>query len=497
MTSFHELLSTRDVPVVEHAPAARSWVAFSWLRSFAAAAAQTVLTIAVLFGLLATVPAAFGQVTTTVMSDSMEPGLRAGDVVVVRPMTAKQVKVGQVVLVDDPDVTGRLRLHRLVSLQNGRMVLKGDANRTNDGTPVARDDLIGAGWLRVPWIGLPVFWLRSGELLPLGLAVVALLAVAGIAASDRDRGGDGGGQGNAGRTRRRTRTALLAARVRRLLGSRSARTAGGLSLVLVLAVAASTMHPQAAAAFNSVTSSPGNSVGTGTFDCPSRPIAAASTVFYYSYMPVTGTAEPDVANGSTTYQGTLNNATRVSGNCSGNASPYVTVGAGSDSFVATNALGTAPTSFSIQVWFKAVWNTGVLASLGTTKTATPSGPGDKQIYFTSNGNLAFAMVKGGSLVSCSIPTAPTTGDWHLAVATYQSADSQMSLYLDSSSNSCTISNTSPSTTAGYWRFGSDSPAGGGSNASGPSFNGALDETAVFSGVISASGVDTLFNTVKR
>ena len=487
MTSFHELLSTRDVPVVARAPKRRSWVALAWARSFVAAAAQTVLTIAVLFGLLATVPAAFGQITSTVMSDSMAPGLHAGDVVIVRPMTVKQVKVGQVVLVDDPTIAGRLRLHRLVAVENDRLVLKGDANRSNDGTPVDGHDLHGAGWLRVPWIGLPVFWLRSGDLAPLGLSFLAVLAVAAIAASDRS---DGGGPRGGSRTRRPTRATRLAVRARRILSARSTRTAGALSLVLIIAVAVSTIHPQAAAAFNSVTTSPGNSVGTGSFDCPTRPVAPTSTVLYYSYMTASGATEPDVGGNTTAQPGTLGTgATRVSGNCSGNASPSVSVDSTANGFVASNSAMTAPTNYTISLWFKAVTNTGVLASLGTTKTAAPTGPGDRQIYFTG-GKLSFAMLRPGNpMASCSIATTPTTGVWHLAVATFASTGTLMTLYLDNSTTSCTANDNNVSNSPGYWRFGGDSPL---DTSATNSFAGELDETAVYSGVVSAAGVDTIY-----
>jgi signal peptidase I len=488
MTSFDEMIGTPHVPVVERARRSSvGWVILDWLRSFGAAGAQVLLTIAVLFGLLATVPVAFGQISTTVMSNSMEPGLHAGDVVILRPVTSDRVKIGQVVLVDDPDYPGRLRLHRLMDVRHGDLVLKGDANAAPDSSFVSAHKLHGVGWLRVPWIGLPVLWMRDQTFLPLGLTAVALLLLALLAASDRPD--DGRHRDEPAVAPRGMRRALqrLARLLRRFRRSKVTQSAGTSLLLAGLLVAAPLAHPGAAAAFNGTTTSPTNSIGTGTFDCPSRAIANASTVLYYSYMPASGTAEPDVANGAR--PGTLGSgATRVSGNCSGNASPYVTVDATTNGYVAANSTWTPTSSFSISLWFKTTTNSGVLASLGTTKDASPTGAGDRQIYFTG-GQLSFVMLRPGNPISfCSIPTPPSTNTWHLAVATFDSSFSRLTLYLDGSGTSCTGNDNNVSNSAGYWRFGGDIAL---DTSASNTFSGQLDETAVYNAVVPAAGVDAI------
>jgi signal peptidase I len=491
MTSFDEMIGAPHAPVVERAPhRSLGWVVLDWLRSFGAAGAQVLLTIAVLLGLLATAPVLFGQISTTVMSDSMEPGLHAGDVVILRPTTSNHVKIGQVVLVDDPDNPGRLRLHRLLDLQHGDLVLKGDANAMRDSTPVSANKVHGVGWLRVPWIGLPVLWMRDQLYLPLVLSAVALLLLAWLAASDRQDEEDPRNEPSP--AQRGARRALQHFRrlARRFRRSKAAQS-GGVSLLLAgLLVAAPLSHPGSAAAFSGTTTSPTNSIGTGTFDCPARPVSAAATVLHYSYMTPSGTAEPDAAN-SPGNPGTLGSgATRGVGNCSGNASPYVTVDSTTNGFVAANALLAPPTNFSISLWFKTTTNAGVLASLGTTKTATPTGAGDRQIYFVG-GKLSFAMMRPGNpTASCSIATAPATGSWHLAVATFASTGTLMTLYLDGSATTCTTNDNNVSTSSGYWRFGGDTPL---DSSAANNFGGQLDETAVYNGVISAGGVDTIYS----
>ena len=255
-----------------------------------------------------------------------------------------------------------------------------------------------------------------------------------------------------------------------------------------LLVAAPLSQPGAAAAFSGSTTSPTNSLATGTFDCPTRPVPATSTVLYYSYMPASGTAEPDVANG--TMPGTLGTgATRVSGNCSGNASPYVTVTAAG--YVAANASEPPRnTNFAISFWFKTSVNTGVLASFGSANTTSPAAAGDRQIYFDSSGKLSFVMGRPGNPnAGCTITSAPTTGSWHLATVSFTSGQNY-TLTLDNNAGSCagTVNNIS-TLSQGYWRFGGDTPLDTGASNN---YAGALDETAVYSGGISSAGVSSIF-----
>jgi signal peptidase I len=486
MTSFDEMSGTPHVPVVERAHRSSfGWVVLDWLRSFGAAAAQVVLTVAVLLGLLATAPVAFGQISTTVMSDSMEPGLRSGDVVILRPVTSNHVRLGQVVLVDDPDYPGRLRLHRLLDVRHGDLVLKGDANATPDSSYVSAKRLHGVGWLRVPWIGLPVLWMRDHDYLPLALAALALVLLSWLAAADSQ---DDGRQRDEPTLAQRGARRLLQRSRRLLRRSRAAQSAGASLLMASLLVAAPLAQPGSAAAFNSTTTSPSNSIGTGTFNCPTRPFSGASSVLYYSYMPASGTAEPDVSGASTAQPGTLAaGASRIVGNCSGNASPSVSLNGTTNGFVASNNQVTPNVEFTVTFWFMTATNSGVLASFGTTKTVAPTGSGDRQVYFKGN-QLSFAMQGLSNQVSsCSIGTAPTTNQWHLAVASFAQSG-QMTLWLDNASTSCSTTDSNISLTPGYWRFGADTPlAPGVSN----NYGGQLDETAVYSGPVSAAQISTI------
>ncbi|WP_091111455.1 S24/S26 family peptidase [Geodermatophilus dictyosporus] len=84
------------------------------------------------------VPVAAGRESSVVVSSSMTPTLAVGDVVLARPVADGDLTPGQILLVDDPDHAGRLRLHRLVEVTDGGLVLRGDANARADSTPVDR-----------------------------------------------------------------------------------------------------------------------------------------------------------------------------------------------------------------------------------------------------------------------------------------------------------------------------------------------------------------------
>ncbi|WP_394553350.1 signal peptidase I [Agromyces sp. MMS24-JH15] len=131
---------------------------------------------------LAVLPQAFLLVGTTVMSDSMAPVIRAGDVALSSPIDPADIEEGQVVLFHDPaadsDADARLMFHRVDEVRaDGAFVTKGDANADADSTPVDPSEVVGIGRLLVPLIGLPVVWAADGS----WLGVAAFVAVSALA----------------------------------------------------------------------------------------------------------------------------------------------------------------------------------------------------------------------------------------------------------------------------------------------------------------------------
>ncbi|MFJ4036497.1 S24/S26 family peptidase [Microbacterium sp. NPDC090007] len=182
---------------------------FLLVAGVATARAVVALTLALLCW--AAAPAVLGWSPTTVMTASMTPSIDVGDVVVARPVPHEDLVPGRVVLADDPDRPDRLRLHRVAELRpDGALITKGDANPRADSSALRPDAVRGVGVLCVPWVGLPIVWLRSGALVPLALTV-ALFAACVVLALRRgdddvadDEDGDAGSPAAGGPVRARS-----------------------------------------------------------------------------------------------------------------------------------------------------------------------------------------------------------------------------------------------------------------------------------------------------
>lgn len=121
----------------------------------------TVLTL----GAWATLPVALTSLSATVvMSDSMTPLIRPGDVVLTAPPAPRDVRPGTVLQYDDPGHPSHSMLHRVARItENGTVVTKGDANRVPDARAITREDIDGVGRILVPFAGRPALWLHTGD----------------------------------------------------------------------------------------------------------------------------------------------------------------------------------------------------------------------------------------------------------------------------------------------------------------------------------------------
>ncbi len=134
---------------------------------------------------------------------SMQPGYRAGDLVVVT--RAERYRTGDVVAYREPD-SQELVLHRIVGGDARAFDLKGDNNESIDTATPGADDIIGREVLHVPkvgrWIGSPLAMACIAGLLIGLLSLVALgggsgrrARAAGIDDPAIGRGGMNGGRG--------------------------------------------------------------------------------------------------------------------------------------------------------------------------------------------------------------------------------------------------------------------------------------------------------------
>ena len=105
-----------------------------------------------------------------VLSGSMEPAIKTGSVVIVKP--ASEYSVGDIITFGPVTKTKPPTTHRIVDVevQAGSVVYvtKGDANEDSDGRSVAGKDVLGKILFSVPYFGYVIDFARK----PLGFALI-------------------------------------------------------------------------------------------------------------------------------------------------------------------------------------------------------------------------------------------------------------------------------------------------------------------------------------
>jgi len=122
-----------------------------------------------------------------IVGTSMEPMLHRGDLAVIREEST--YRVGDVVLYEAPELGSNV-LHRIVRVQNGRFVLKGDNNDFLDSEEPTEAQIVGKLWLSAPQVGRVTDWLHKPSHAALLVGLATLLALgggAGIGAARRRR----------------------------------------------------------------------------------------------------------------------------------------------------------------------------------------------------------------------------------------------------------------------------------------------------------------------
>ena len=147
------------------------------MKSIVAQAPTAVVAVVLLLGAwLLLAPADLGGATRYAVVDgaSMEPSLSRCDLVLVR--AGGDPTVGDVVLYRDSEMDVRV-LHRVTDVENGRLVLKGDANDFLDDARPRPSEVIGSYWFSIPRVGSVLLWFAQplhAALLAFGLTLLAL-----------------------------------------------------------------------------------------------------------------------------------------------------------------------------------------------------------------------------------------------------------------------------------------------------------------------------------
>lgn len=141
------------------------------------------LILVVLFGvILGKVVPLTGRQTIIIGGSSMEPAIGVGSAIIVAPVAAADLRVGDVVSLRAGD-DNALFTHRIVEVvdqPDGRWIrTKGDANASPDPTPVHASAVQGRVQLAIPLAGylIALLSIPTGVLFLIGLAATLLAAV--------------------------------------------------------------------------------------------------------------------------------------------------------------------------------------------------------------------------------------------------------------------------------------------------------------------------------
>ena len=129
------------------------------------------------------VPKIGGYCPLIVLTGSMEPQIKSGDLIIVKQIDSSEVQVGDVIAFFDPSGNGSsIVTHRVVELitEDGALAFRtrGDANNTEDRLPVPADNLVGIYRFRIAGAGNIAMFMQTTTGLVVCVFVPLVLLVA-------------------------------------------------------------------------------------------------------------------------------------------------------------------------------------------------------------------------------------------------------------------------------------------------------------------------------
>ena len=113
-----------------------------------------------------------------VITDSMVPVFKKGDIVFVKETDFASVNEGDILTVSFPDSSGYFT-HRVVSVDReaGMFRTKGDANESEDPQPSTAEQIVGKVWYSVPLLGYVSIFISSMNLIKISVILAMVLIV--------------------------------------------------------------------------------------------------------------------------------------------------------------------------------------------------------------------------------------------------------------------------------------------------------------------------------
>lgn len=398
----------------------------TWARLIVTLTSRLVIAVAGGLLLWAVLPAVIGWQPTTVSSGSMSPLINPGDVVAAKPVDADEIKVGQILLVDDPDHPDRLRLHRLIRQEDDGLVLLASlATRRLDDQPAGPEEPVtepaasgGRTRRRRPVPGpLPVPWRRPAFVVGV-LAVVAVVVVGLFVEL----------AGTPSRAAYSATTETTASFERAAPSYREEVLADGPRIFLR-----------------------GDS-GDPTFDS-------------------SGNSTPMISD-RISIRSVNDRPESYSALYMGNPESYLS---------AVKREVPQPMNFTLELWVKST-ATGRLIGMGSEQIAY-SGAYDRLAYIGTDGKARFGVGPWGTTLLTS-PQIVNDGQWHHIVGTH--GQNTTTLYIDGVK---VASGTGPPQGfEGFWRIGRDNLGGWQAAPANTALDGLLDDVAIYDRVLPAERV---------
>jgi len=136
-----------------------------------------IVLVAVLL-IISAFPIAGNYQVMIVQSGSMEPAIKVGSIVIVKP--AEDYQIGDVITFGPYSKTKSPTTHRIFDIKvvNGqpRYITKGDANNAPDQREVSKRDILGKVLFNVPYLGYAVEFAKK----PAGFALIIIVPAAVI-----------------------------------------------------------------------------------------------------------------------------------------------------------------------------------------------------------------------------------------------------------------------------------------------------------------------------
>ena len=150
-------------------------------------------------------------------------------------------------------------------------------------------------------------------------------------------------------------------------------------------------------------------------------------------------------------------------------------------FGATARTEQAPSTFSVEAWFRTTSGAGgKIVGFGNANTGT-SATYDRHVYMDTSGRVIFGVTETNQRRTIQSAGGLNDGGYHHVVATLSSAG--MALHVDGARVATRASTTVGPNYYGYWRVGGDSTWSGSQW-----FDGRIDEVAVYPGALSQAQV---------